>query len=90
MQRLSTTLLVVFTVLWLVATGLPGSDAPPSAQASANLQHSEEAPYAFFSGQRSSEVTLPLLLGILGFSGLALFDSRLRKAETAETKSSSN
>lgn len=92
MTRLSTALLICVATLWLVAAGLPGGDVPPSAHAAANWQQGQPVPATAvheLSASDPSEASVTLLLGILGFSGLALFNLRLRKPETPGSESSS-
>lgn len=92
MTRLSTAVLIAAAALWLVAAGLPGGDVPTSAHAAANWQQGQPVPPTAvheLSAGNASEASVTVLLAILGFSGLALFNLRLRNANTSGSESSS-
>jgi len=85
MTRLYTGLLLFFGALWFLAADLPGPNPQGSAHAAASPPLTS-APSEV--GADTAEASVSLLLGVLGFSGLALFNLRLRRGELAKSASS--
>lgn len=86
MTRLYTTLLLGFGALWLLTTDVPGANPQGSAHAAAPALRSAEPLVPADRQSERAEVSISALLGVLGFSGLALFNLHLRRVEPARQR----